>query len=309
MNIDERCQKLPVIHTEKTKWSSEKNDNNVLTLPYPIYSVDISKWIDAFYKLELADMNYIENMKRISDKDISTLSRDEILTRMTALIRGERFCDGLIAEALSDGSLEALSVRLNKITRSQEAIDQNLIIQIDGIIKDIWVRNISKDYDEKHLLKEDCLKNSFYYHLRTRLSDIMEKHNIRIFTEYYLPELRYRADIAIVQVDPEIKDQPLRNMVTNVFAIIELKYKSGYSKGIENEIKNDIWKIQDYIKTGRMDCQFYLAVIYETECWALNWFDRRQTNNWAANRVTELDAGFIDGVMKFEINSYNGLNP
>ena len=68
--------------------------------------------------LELADKNYSANMEKISDKDLSLLSRDEILTRMTALIRGERFCDGLIAKALRDGSLEALSVRLNEITRS-----------------------------------------------------------------------------------------------------------------------------------------------------------------------------------------------
>lgn len=197
---------------------------------------------------------------------------------------------------------------MRKIMTAQNKSHRELIIMIDKIIKDIWLNGIAKDYAEHHLLKEDCLKNSFYYHLRTRLADVMNEHNIRIFTEYYLPELGYRADIAIVIIDPEIEDEHLQDMVTDVLAIIELKYKSGYSKGIEQEIKNDVWKIQDYIKIGRMDCQFYLAVIYETECWAFNWLDKRQTNNWAANRVTELDAGFIDGKMKFEVNSYNGLN-
>lgn len=197
---------------------------------------------------------------------------------------------------------------MSEITQCSNGLSKQLIVQIDRIIKEIWLKEIAQDYTEKYLLKEDCLKNSFYHHLRTRLSDVMEKHNIRIFTEYYISELRYRADIAIVQIDLEIKERHLADMVTDVLAIIELKYKAGYSKGIENEIKNDVKKLQDYIKIGRIDCQYYLAVIYETECWALNWLDKRQTNNWAANRVTELDAGFIDGEMKFEVHSYNGLN-
>ena len=46
------------------------------------------------------------------------------------------------------------------------------------------------------------------------------------------------------------------------------------------------------------------AVIYEIECEWLHWLDKRSTNNWASNRVTELDAGYIDGVMQYEVHSY-----
>lgn len=194
------------------------------------------------------------------------------------------------------------------VTATEEKKNQELMIQIDKVIKDIWLNGIAKDYAEHHLLKEDCLKNSFYYHLRTRLADVMEEHNIRIFTEYYVSELGYYADLAIVQINPESEENHLKDWVTNVVALFEFKYKGGYSQITENVIKSDVKKLKHYVQNSALQCQFYLAVIYETECWALNWLDKRQTNNWAANRVTELDAGFINGEMKFEVNSYNGLN-
>lgn len=49
-------------------------------------------------------------------------------------------------------------------------------------------------------------------------------------------------------------------------------------------------------------------MIYETECWWLHWFDKRSTNNWANGRLTELNAGYLDGKMHFEVNSYNNWN-
>ncbi len=186
--------------------------------------------------------------------------------------------------------------------------NKELILSIDKIIKDIWITNIQSDYSNYHLLKEDSLKNSFYFHLRTRLSGLLETHNLRIYTEYYVRELGYYADLAIVRINPQKEADFLKNMVTDILAIVEFKYKGSYSKGIESVIKSDVHKIKDYIQIGSLNCQFYLAVIYETECWAINWLDKRQTNNWASKRVTELDAGYINGEMVFKVNSYNGLN-
>lgn len=59
----------------------------------------------------------VKHLEKIKDKPIEELTRDEILTRMTFLVRGERFCDGTIEKALNDGTLEALSVRLHEITK------------------------------------------------------------------------------------------------------------------------------------------------------------------------------------------------
>ena len=40
----------------------------------------------------------------------------------------------------------------------------------------------------------------------------------------------------------------------------------------------------------------------------LNWLDTKSKNNWAKGRVTELDAGYINDEMIFEVFSYNGWN-
>lgn len=308
MTIDERCQKLPLLKSHTSQWGGSTTKKGVLTIPYPIYDDSVTAWINAFYDLDLLDHNYIENEKNICSKDINSLTRDELLTRMTALIRGERFCDGLIAAALEDGSLQKMCEHLHELTLPNRTDINEITKYIDKIIKEIWVTEIAKDYSEHFLLKEDSLKNSFYFHLRTKLSNYLNENNLRIYTEYHVPELGYYADIAIVQIDPNSEESHLKDWVTDVIALFEFKYKGGYSKTTENVIKSDIAKFKNYIQSSNLQCQFYMAVIYETECWALNWLDKRQTNNWAANRVTELDAGYIDGKMVFEVNSYNGLD-
>lgn len=187
-------------------------------------------------------------------------------------------------------------------------VSKKVIKEIDRIIKQIWENNIPKDYFSYYMLREDSLKCCLYYHLRRKLARLLEENNLRIYPEYYFSELRYRADIAIVQIDPTSNEEYLANMVTDVIAIIELKYTGGNAESTALWVKEDVLKIKDYIQSGKMRCQFYFAVIYETECYALNWMDGRSTNNWAAGYVTELNAGYIDEEMRFEVNSYNGLN-
>ena len=187
-------------------------------------------------------------------------------------------------------------------------ISQNVLIEIDKAIKEIWLNEIVNDYDEGLLLKEDSLKCSLYHHMRNKLDYILKENSLRIYPEFYFKSLKYRADIAIVEIEENSDKEYLADMVKNVIAIIELKYDYGTDEQTMSAIKNDVWKIKDYIQTGKMLCQYYFGVIYENECVALNWIDKRSSNNWANGYVTELDAGIIDDEMWFEVNSYNGLN-
>jgi hypothetical protein len=184
-------------------------------------------------------------------------------------------------------------------------IDKCIIEEIDRIIKEIWVKEIPKDYHNAYLLKEASLKCSLYFHLRTKLKKILEENNLRIYTEYYFHNLNYNADIAIVQVDDSI--EKIRDKVVDVIAVMELKYDGGNSIGTANAIKYDLHKIKNCIQSGKL-CQYYFGVIYQTECICLNWLDKRSTNNWAKGYVTELNAGGINGCIVFEVNSYNGMN-
>ena len=76
--------------------------------------------MDALDTLDLVDTNCIKNIEAIRDKKVSEMSMNEILTMMTYHLRGERFCDGLIASAMEEGYLPELSMRLREITARVE---------------------------------------------------------------------------------------------------------------------------------------------------------------------------------------------
>lgn len=186
-------------------------------------------------------------------------------------------------------------------------VSKAIIKEIDRTIKQTWINNIQKDYKSLSMLKEDSLKCCMYYHLRRKLAKILEENNLRIYPEFYFSGLHYRADLVIVEIDPELDEAYLKNMVTEVVAVIELKYVSSSSDETISWVENDILKIKNYIEQGNLRCQYYFAVVYENECDDLNWMDAEE-NSWAVGHVTELDAGYIKDKMKFEVNSYNGLN-
>ena len=186
-------------------------------------------------------------------------------------------------------------------------VDESIVRLIDKTIKEIWVNEIKKDYDEDYLLKEDSLKNSLYFHIRSKLEDVLRDNNLRIYPEFYFPELKYRADLAIVQMDTESENYYLRDRVKEVVAIFELKYvnASNNDEATEQWIMEDIKKFKRYIREGQLNAQFYFAVIYENERKRMNWMDQRSSKCWAKGRVTELDAAIVGEEMQFEVHSYN----
>lgn len=187
-------------------------------------------------------------------------------------------------------------------------VDKSIIRLIDKTIKEIWVNEIKNDYDEYYLLKEDSLKNSLYFHIRSTLEDVLRDNNLRIYPEFYFPELKYRADLAIVQMNTESKNYYLKDRVSEVVVIFELKYvnASNNNEATEQWIMEDIKKFKRYVQEGQLNAQFYFAVIYENERKRMNWMDQRSSKHWAKGKVTELDAAIAGDEMWFEVNSYNG---
>lgn len=180
-------------------------------------------------------------------------------------------------------------------------------IAIDRAIKNIWVDKISKDYDSFYLLKEDTLKNALYYHLRTELASLLEKHNLRIYTEFY--HGGFIADLAIVKLnDDPGNNEYLIDDIENVLAIIELKYKSC---GTMKFFEDDVLKIKNYIDAKpSASTQYYLAFIHEAEYEYIeddSWLTLEQ-QVWAKDRLTELSGHYIDGEMTWTVLSHNGMN-
>lgn len=179
--------------------------------------------------------------------------------------------------------------------------------EIDRAIKTVWLKEICEDYGSGRLLREASLQCSLYYHLRSHLEQLLIENDLFIYPEFYIPELKYRADMGIVQVNLS-ENGSLYDRVTDVAAIIELKLEGGLSQGTLDVIKADLQKMRQYAKQIGENCQCYFGVIYQSECEWLYWLDRRSTEHWANGRMTELNAGKLDGVMTFEVNSYNQMN-
>lgn len=114
-NIKENAKKLPKLKSRKVEWQkSKQRSNNVIELGYPLYDKEVGNWIEEFYRLKLTDFNYIENFEIYKHKEIKKLSLEETLSYITFIIRGERFCDGHIASALENGTIEQLCNNLKK---------------------------------------------------------------------------------------------------------------------------------------------------------------------------------------------------
>ena len=186
-------------------------------------------------------------------------------------------------------------------------ITKNVRCKIDRVIKTVWLKEICEDYGSGKLLREASLQSSLYHHLRSHLEDVLEDNNLFIYPEFYIPELKYRADMAIVQMDLSASGE-LSTRASEIAAIIELKFEGGTAQGTVEVIKADLQKMKRYAKQLDENCQCYFGVIYETECEWLHWLDRRSTRHWADGCMTELNAGYLDGVMTFEVNSYNHMS-
>ena len=108
-SLKENSKKLPKLKSQKVEWKPpKKREDGVIEIGYPLYSEEVQDWIRKFYDLQLVDKNYLDNLRIYKYKKIEELSLEETLSYLTWIIRGERFCDGCIASALEDGTIEKL---------------------------------------------------------------------------------------------------------------------------------------------------------------------------------------------------------
>ena len=183
---------------------------------------------------------------------------------------------------------------------------KGVIKKIDECIKTVWINEMCREYGEGHLLLERSVQCSLYHHLRNGLDPLLKENHLQLYPEYKfnIQGNNYFADLAVCETDLEREDYHLHDRVTDIVAIIEIKYGGTVDYG-----RTDLPKMKMYAKSLGYDCQYYFAFIDErTEYLSLPLLDGRSRNHWAKGCFTELNAGYIDGTMWFEVNSYNGLN-
>ncbi|OOZ85010.1 hypothetical protein BHL25_19285 [Bacillus cereus] len=169
-------------------------------------------------------------------------------------------------------------------------MNNDIIENIDTAIKKVWLEDLKIDYANYFLLKEDSLKNAFYFHLRNRLGeDFLHNNNLRIFTEYFING--ERIDLAIVEIDSiAVEDYHLSDCIIRVLAAVEMKYKSA---SVSDDIfYGDVNKILSFINSWGNETKHYLAFIQEKyfkKDDLVNWLDNEQASK-VKGKVTELYA-------------------
>lgn len=169
-------------------------------------------------------------------------------------------------------------------------MNHEIIEKIDIAIKKVWKEDLKIDYANYFLLKEDSLKNAFYFHLRSRLGeDFLHSNNLRIFTEYYING--ERIDLAIVEIDLiAVEDYHLSDCVTRVLAAVEMKYKGAAVS--DDVFYGDVNKILSFIHSWGHETKHYLAFIqakyFKTEN-VVNWLDDERAIK-VKGQITELYA-------------------
>ena len=105
MNYNELLLYIPYFESDEKKYEMIVKDKAVL--PYCSYSDKVIEFIKLLYRLDVLDKNYLANYDKIKEKYhsenkldiIRVADLEELLTIMTFYVRGDRFCDGMLAEA------------------------------------------------------------------------------------------------------------------------------------------------------------------------------------------------------------------
>jgi Family of unknown function (DUF6508) len=103
---------------DRVEWTPGRSPDGALAFPYPVYSPAVRSVERLLYELGVivASFDWMAwDMTRYAGGDGLASAPAAMAARVaTAIFRGERFADGTIAAALSDGTLRAVLVRLRR---------------------------------------------------------------------------------------------------------------------------------------------------------------------------------------------------
>lgn len=95
--------------------SGGETEDGKIIIPESVLGEKLKIFIRYFGESDLLDKEYMENEKLIHGKDIDELTYKEIGTMLNAIIRGDRFCSGLIYSKVKDGTILKLLERVKEL--------------------------------------------------------------------------------------------------------------------------------------------------------------------------------------------------
>lgn len=93
--------------------------NETFTIAESNPSAQLSKFISYLYDNNILNQNYLNDYKLIKDKEEKNLSLEEVITKLTFIIRSDRFCSGLLKSKVADGTMLRLVERLYNLSVPQ----------------------------------------------------------------------------------------------------------------------------------------------------------------------------------------------
>ena len=107
----------------KVEWSGgEVGASGSIGIPYPNYDSAVDRLIHNMYEGDFVRPGYLARKEELglnSREDVAAFipkaSMEDLLVLLSFYVRGERFCDGLIASAIESGELGSILTRLKEI--------------------------------------------------------------------------------------------------------------------------------------------------------------------------------------------------
>jgi hypothetical protein len=128
---------------DRVEWTPGRSPDGALAFPYPVYSPAVRSVERLLYELGVivASFDWMAwDMAHYAGGDGLASAPAAMAARVaTAIFRGERFADGTIAAALSDGTLRAVLARLRRWFDEERAsawplssAERGLLLRIPG---------------------------------------------------------------------------------------------------------------------------------------------------------------------------------
>lgn len=114
---------IPLLRAKKGlgKWNSPEKEDGVTIMPYCVLGSTEREFLKLVYRMRLVipfDWGKWSEGRRLVRQDVSGLDLLTLLKLMTAIVRNDRYCEGALHSAMSNGVmlgiLKAMKVRVEK---------------------------------------------------------------------------------------------------------------------------------------------------------------------------------------------------
>lgn len=172
-----------------------------ISMPYVFFDHKTNAFIEEFFKSHIAQKNYQEILEKAGIKEkafdsvnLHILDETVVCAMLTSIIKGDRYCEGLIKTSIEKGTVTRILKRLKEIDESRDSfvrqqVDMGRIVKMKLISKYPCkgLETISDENEEQHLTICEDGQVFFSNHPYGALEEPkVERHDITPTKAHYL---------------------------------------------------------------------------------------------------------------------------